>query len=220
MKTWGDKWKSLADGGSDQWLWYTQPKGSGLVFIFIEIIDLPAYMGSDATAQWSAQVSIVDLATASPDTIGSAIQSSGWEDMPTDLRTPEARLALAECLRSYGASAPMWSQDNGVPISERSFRSDTSKAFLSLRAAARREAESYLDEQTRESTLDSRIVNAIGQTAREYAAGTEGLWGALRRIKENPEGATEAQRICLRMYGACETTLGAGPIPADLRTDV
>ena len=51
-----------------------------------------------------------------------------------------------------------------------------SKDFKAIRAAARREAEAMLDDATRDNALDTRIVNKIGQTARQYASGTAGLW--------------------------------------------
>lgn len=205
------KWQVLEDGGSDRWLYVCRDGGS---YVFIEILDLVGYMGRDATAQWCAEVSVVDLANATSEALTEAARSCCSDDRDEwpGFESWNDRLAWACILRDYGHKSPMWSGEAGKP------RRDAceDKAFRSLRAAARREAEALLDGDTRELALDTKIVNAIGQTAREYASGTDGLWTALRRIKDDPN-ATPAQRLVVGMYGACETTLGAGPIPADLR---
>ena len=205
------KWLVLFDGGSDQWLYAAK---SGGTYVFLEIIDLPAYCGGDAQSQWCAEVSSVDLDNTPTESMISAVRSCGSEDDPPDMSTEQGRLALAEMLFSYGAKSPLWGDDAGNP---RDFASEDSKDFRALRASARRFAESMLDDSERDSVLDTRIVNAIGQTARQYAQGTEGLWDKLREIRDMGDNATPEQKIVLQMYGKCEQTLGAGPIPADLR---
>ncbi len=210
------KWLELYDGGSDQWLYVAK---SGLTYVFIEIIDLVAYCGRDADSQWCASVATVDLMNASPETLYSALRSCGIDDDPPDMSTENGRLAMAEMLFSYGAKSPMWDDCGGKPIPEGESASEHSKAFRSLRFAARHEAEQMLCDETREHALDTKIVNKIGQTAREYASGTGGLWDALRRIKDSGDNATPGQKLVLGMYSKCEHTLGAGPIPADLRKD-
>lgn len=208
------KWRVLEDGGSGTWLWVCR---AGTSYVFIEIMDLVDAMGHEATSQWCGQVSIVDVAGASSQTLIDAARCCSGDDRSEwpGFDSEADRLHWACMLRDYGAKAPMWTGEAGKP---REYASETSKDFRALRAEARREAEALLDDAHREAMLDSRVVNAIGQTAREYASGTEGLWTALRRIKENPE-ATPAQRLFVSIHGKCGDTLGAGPIPSDLRTE-
>jgi hypothetical protein len=208
------KWLVIFDGGSDQWLYVAK---SGQTYVFIEVIDLVAYMGREATEQWAASVTSVDLASATPDMLYSALQYCGATDDPPDMSTESGRLAMAEMLFSCGHKSPLWDNCAGEPVAEHDSASEHSKAFRSLRAQARKEGEAMLQDDARDQALDMRIVNKIGQTAREYAMG-DGLWVALRRIQEAGESATPEQRLILGMYAKCEHTLGAGPIPEDLRT--
>jgi hypothetical protein len=208
-------WMTLRDGGDGTYLYVKSP--APLVYVFIEIIDLVDACGRDATARWCASVDVVDLNSISPETQASALHSCGWEGIE-DIEDPADRMrALAEVCHSHGAKSPMWSGDAGV-VNERN-RHDSPgeehRPFRDIRAEARREAELLCREDYREEQLDTRIVNRIGQTAREYANGTEGMWAALRRIQADPNASKE-QRIVLRMYGKAGQTLGAGPVPADL----
>jgi len=130
--------------------------------------------------------------------------------------------AVAEMCLCVGSAAPVWNSSGGklkhdkygnIEIDNYS----TCPSFRKLRKEARQEAESLLeDEDARNNLLDTKVVNRIGQTAREYANGAEGLWTGLRRIKDDPE-ATEEQKLVLKMYADCEQTLGAGPVPEDLK---
>lgn len=191
-------WTVLRDGCSD-WL-YARDAGRG-VFIFIEVIDLPAHCGSDAgDIQWVASVDSVDLSSASQDTIAGALDFCGYDG--TWELTP---IVLAEMMHSYGAKSPLWDES-------------ASNGFASLRKRARLFADSMLDNETRNEVLDTRIVNQLGQTAREFAGGTDSLWETLRRIKDNPD-ATQKQKLVLKMYQNVSRTLGAGPVPEDIRDD-
>jgi len=211
-KTFARNWLTLADGGSGSWL-YAREAAPG-VWLFIEILDLVEYMGNDANVRWSASVDVVDLTTVSPNTLVSAMEScGGWfgEVDPTPLM-------LAEVLHSYGAKSPMWSGEAGIVSDRNRYDSpdERHRPFRDLRAQARREAEALLDADYRDEVLDTRIVNAIGQTAREYANGSDGLWTALRRIATDPSASVE-QQIVLKMYANAGQTLGCGPVPDDLR---
>ena len=212
------KWKELYNGGSDVWLWVAQ---DSLVCVFVEIIDLPAHYGRDATAQWCASVDSVDLGTTSLETLAGALRSCGWEDM-ADLSAPRRLIALAECLHSYGARSPLWSADAGEvafdgygnlidPDGEMFDPDEDGPEFQNLKAQAFAEAETLLDKSYRDEQLDTRIVNRLGQTAREYAD-PDGFWDALRRIAANPE-ATDDQRVILATYRACDKTLDGTQIP-------
>lgn len=213
-ETYAKRWTVLQDGGSGTWLYSTPVKGGG--FLFLEIMDLVDAMGGGAPDQWACSLAFVDPGSTDPDTIASAIDSCGGEDWLPKPNDPRFALALAECMHSYGAKSPLHDNSGGKVADVYNSPSEHSKAFRSLRAEARRIGEAYLkDRETLESDLDSKIVNAIGQTAREYANGADGLWVALRRIKDNPD-ATPGQKIVLGMYSKAKQTLGVGPVPADL----
>ena len=213
--TYARHWNILADGGSGTYL-YAREAAPG-VWLFIEIHDLPDMMGRNATARWSASVDVVDVFATSPETLASAIQSCGWEGI-YDIEGGPTPLMLAEVLHSYGAKSPMWSGEAGR-VNEHNFYDspgEEHRPFRDIRAEARREAEALLDAQYRDKVLDSRIVNKLGQTAREYADGTPGLWSALRRIASDPD-ASPSQKLVLKMYGAAGQTLGGDAVPDDLR---
>jgi hypothetical protein len=132
-------------------------------------------------------------------------------EVPNLLTDP---LAWVWACHRYGARGLLWYGSGGKPRFDGSSCED--KAFRTLRAEARRQAEplrrSY---DLCQSELDTRIVNAIGESAREYMQGD--LWKALRRIRDAGEQATDAQKVVLGMYGAATHTLAGEPIPADLR---
>ena len=147
--------------------------------------------------------------------ISDAVNSCGGDWFDEGETTP---FMLAEVLHSYGTKSPVWSGDAGR-LNEHNFHDSPGEGhrpFRDLRAVARREAEALLDADYRDNLLDTKIVNKLGQTAREYAGGTEGLWDSLRRIAANPE-ATPEQALMLKMYGKAGQTLGGDIVPADLR---
>ena len=224
-------WLELRDGGSDEWLYICQDAGdaehiSGWRFFFIELIDMPAACGSDAQNRWACQVDIVDLLEASAETMADALRSCGIDntcELPNQT-TLQGRLELAEMMRDYGAKSPMWCESGGkIKFDAHGNPDDGSydencPAFRRLRKEAREFVEQNLfDHESCEHILDTKIVNKIGQTAREFAQGTAGLWSSLRRIKAQGDEATPEQKLILGMYAKCEHTLGAGPIPEDIR---
>lgn len=211
--TFAHHWTVLADGGSGTYL-YAREASPG-IFLFIEIMDLPDVMGRDATVRWSAQVDVVDLNAATPRMISDAVNSCGGDWFDEGETTP---FMLAEVLHSYGTKSPVWSGDAGR-LNEHNFHDSPGEGhrpFRDLRAVARREAEALLDADTRDEVLDTKIVNGLGQTAREYAGGTEGLWGSLRRIAADPN-ASPSQKLVVKMYGKAGQTLGGDIVPDDLR---
>lgn len=210
-------WLEIYDGGSGQWLWVCR---DGLAYIFLEVIDLVEYCGRDATVHWVAEVSVVDLMTATPKTLAEALQSWGSFDIEDFKFTEEqGRLNIACCLREYGAKAPLWNKSARLlKEGDRAWGYDEmDPEFRKLRADARRFAEEELfDEESRNHILDTRVVNKLGQTGRSYMRGTEGLWEHLRMIKDKGEEATPEQRLVLSMYQNAGQTLGAGRVPKDL----
>lgn len=219
-------WQVLYDGGSGTWLYARKVRsGRGSVFFMLEIIDMVDACGRDANFLFCGDLSIVEPGSASWSTIRSALDCVGLtsEDI-NDARDPE--MALAEVLFQYGAKSPMYSEEGGK-ITEKSQwgrPGESHPEFRRLRAVCRREAEGMIERRDGEywlssagnSAMDTRVVNRMGQTAREFAGGSEGLWDTLRRIQGNPD-ATADQKLILRMYQNAGQTLGCGPVPADIR---
>jgi len=219
-------WLEMQDGGSGTWLYAARDgsfeEGRGFLFFFIEITDLPDACGRDAPARWDCSVSIVDLCSIPESEVESALRCCGAPDDELDMTEDEDRLRLAEMLHSYGAKAPMWNESAGSVTFDSYGNCDQcydehDPSFRSLKKRARDFCETELfDDFRRIELLDSTIVNALGQTAREYARGSEGLWDRLREIKNGDPEATDAQKFVLRMYQKAEQTLGAGPVPKDI----
>jgi len=208
-------WLETEDGGSGSWVYVCRNQ---LAYIFIVIDDLPEACGRDATSLFGAQVSVVDLATIAPETIASALRCCGYEE-ELDFKSEKDRFLIADMCRSFGAYAPMWNEDGGKVTEENRYGSYDEKhpAFRKLRSDARKFAEENLfHDEARNELLDTKVVNAVGQTAREYMNGTEGLWEALHRIKDQGDKATPERQLVLRMYMNAGQTLGAGPVPEDI----
>jgi hypothetical protein len=188
--------------------------GDGLLFVFIEIIDMPCYCGRDAKERWVAEVSMVNIGEVSPSSIVSAVQYMGFDE-PPDMSTKQGMLMLAEALYRYGCKAFCWSDSSGNPNNTSS--DESSRYFTSLRAAARREAESILKDESLRETYMNKTVNKAGHTAREYMAGGDAFWAPFMRTKMDPERATDEQKILLKMYSKCERMLGGEEIPKFMR---
>lgn len=210
-------WLELWDGNSGQWLYVCRDV---LTYIFLEVIDMVEHCGREVTYRWSASVATVDLLTTSPETFASAYQSCGGDDEQFDFKKEPDRLRIAQILYEYGSKSPLW--DKG----SKDFKEDydgyddspdeNHPDFRKLRAEARRWAEENIfDEESRNHFLDTKVVNKLGQTAREFAGGTESLWDTLRKIKEDPD-ATPEQKLVLKLYQGAGQTLGAGPVPEDI----
>jgi len=218
-------WLVSRDGGSDQWMYVCKDgrpdEGKGYSFFFIDINDLPACCGRDATYRWDVSVSVVDIIGADKETVQSALRYVGF-DGELDMSLESDRLHLAEILFDHGAKSPVWNEGGGKVTFDdygnlNESYDDNCPEFRRLRKEAREFCEETLfNEQSRNHLLDTKIVNAIGQTAREYAGGTQSLWDTLRRIKRQGENATPEQRLVLKMYRGAKQTLGAGPVPGDL----
>lgn len=112
----------------------------------------------DGATRYHCDLQEVDIAS---DSLASALQSVGCDDeSPCDL-------AKVEALASYGAYAPLW-QEAGA------------NAHALLRAAKRESRMLATDADAYEERME-RPVNAIGSTAREYAAGD--LQSAMTRAR-------------------------------------
>lgn len=85
---------------------------------------------------------------------------------------------------------------------------EDSESFIELKREALAEAAGLAGSGERESRLDGAPVNAIGQTAREFAQGAAGLYDALRRQPEDS--------IIRSMYHSCNRTLDGRSIPSDI----
>ena len=205
-------WLELEDGGSDRWVYVCR---DSLAYIFIVIDDLPAVCGRDADALFIANVSVVDLLTASPKTIGSALDSCGYDE-EIDFTKESDRLQIAYMMMTCGSRAPMWREQGGKVKCIHDKPSEMHPAFRTLRANARKYAEEnlFFDEK-RNDLMNNTVFNAIGQSPAEFANGADGLWSSLRRIKDNDE-ASPQQKLILKMYQSAKTTIGVGDVPSDL----
>jgi hypothetical protein len=209
-------WLVLENGGSARWTYVAK---DGNTFVFIRIDDMVDACGSDAEYHFCASVRTVDPFAADVDTVAGALQYCGLEDEPPDMSTVVGQLALAQAMLDYGNASPLF-EEQGLEVKDRWLDPDERHpGFRKLRAEARRFADGILaDSEARDQMLDTKIVNAIGQTAREYAQGTGGFWDHLRKLQAMGDSATEKQRLFLKVFANSEQTLGAGPIPPDLRS--
>lgn len=207
-----DVWLELADGGSDEWLYVCR---YGLTYIFISITDVVGTCGREAPYLLDATVSVVDILTASEEAIRWALSYVGY-DKDLDLKDETDRLCLAEALHAAGTKGVLWSGSAGKVNKAFDPPQGTHPAFRKIRSDARKFAETLFDCELRESLLDSTVVNKIGETAHESMQGTEGMWHALRRLRDSDE-ATPEQKLVLGLYARATHTLGAGPVPEDLR---
>lgn len=214
----GGVWLETESGGSGSWQWVAR---RGLTYIFLDIMDLVDAMGKEAPRYWSGQVSVVDLGSVTVESLRAVLNSHGAIVDDLDFREESARLAIAQMLRGDGVRAPILSEDRGEIRRDRDGDivevSKHGRDFRGLRLALRREGERLFSDEVREGELDTKIVNGLGQTAREYAGGIDGLWSALRRARDAGDAATPEQRIALMTYGAVDRTIGGEPVPEDLR---
>jgi hypothetical protein len=214
-------WTTLEDGGSCRWVYAREV--APLTWVFLRIDDMVDACGRDADYWFHCDVAVVNLATATANgTLASALECCGAESWLDDLPAESKPLAMAQCLFDYGAHSPLWQKAS--PTIDKDADGDwqfdapdeSDPDFADLLDAGRDWAESnLLDDDNRENLLDTTIVNRIGQTAREFAGGTAGLWDALRRIAADPNASAES-KLVLRMYQGAGQTLGAGPVPADI----
>jgi hypothetical protein len=212
--TYHKSWSVLQDGGSGRWLYARRVPND--VYLFICIDDMVDACGKEAEYWFHAEVSVVDLNVIGPKAIKDACDSCGFPRRGVDNNI------IAECCHSYGARGILWQEAS--PTIDKTKKDwqwncpgEGSKAFQKLRANARLFADNNLvNAQARLDKLNSVVVNKIGQTAMSQLRGIDGLWDQLRDIKDNPN-ATADQKLILGMYQKAETTLGAGPIPEDIK---
>lgn len=206
----------------------TLEEGKGTTFVFLRILDMVEYCGRDTEIRWEADVSVVDTVNsagsirAALDCVGSDLPER-LKDLPkhqmiAETLRPDVQWEMAYALFTYGARSPMWDGRAGeLPGGfDPCDLPETDRAWSKLRVEALKEAKKVLeDEVYRNELLDTRVVNKLGQTAREYAQ-ADGLWKSLRRISGDPEASVE-QQLVLKMYQNSERTLGGEPIPADIK---
>jgi hypothetical protein len=217
-----ENWKMLEDGGSNRWIYAREVAHH--VWIFIRMDDMVEAMGKEATYWFHCDVGIVDLNQAMEcGTLEEALNFCDAKSWMPDLPEESHPLAMAQCLFDSGAWSPLW-QDGSPEIDkddnddwQYDAPGDDDPEFVDLLEAGRKWAEeNLLDEESRDHWLDTKIVNRIGQTAREFAGGTNTMWEKLRQIKDD-SNATPEQKIILKMYSSCCHTLDGTPIPEDIK---
>lgn len=148
MKTWhGSGDINFLDYGG---VWTRHVAGSRYHVVVLDNMDEACGSDNEGQPRYAVELREVDLSTAP---IKAALESCG--PYPPDPDLPP--LAVAECVSSYGAAAPLWSDsgNNGHKL---------------VREAKRQSRELAEDEDAYEAAM-SRPVNALGSTAREYGRG-------------------------------------------------
>lgn len=184
-----NKWITLADGGSDTWLFVK--RGGARQFFFVEVTDMRAATGDDYGDRYVGEVKLVDLDAIGEKEIASAIKCCGGEDWIDDLSSRpgfDRDLAIAECCQSYGCYAPVHSSQSNNRRNEE-------------RAARRAAADMIADSDTLADAMD-RPVNALGSTASEYMRGD--FTSAMQR---GCEAGDPGARIMAKMYQIPQETI-------------
>lgn len=171
----------LSYGGT----WTRHIEGTRYHVVRLDNMDEACGSDNEGQARYAADLSEVDIASASLD---SAIRSCDAEDM--DDISP---MAMCEMLHSYGAVAPLWS-------------GSSNNAHDLIRSGKRESRMLEADTEAYEARMGATPVNRLGQTAREYASGTPGLVSAIQRGEANGDRTAS---IVAKMYRACDgQTLG------------
>lgn len=194
-----------------------------LKYLGISIISLPEYCGRSAIdgPYWSGDLVLVDLMALPYGEQIAALRSCYGDTWPDFADTVAVRQdLLVSCCLSHGSYAPL-GLDSGGDVKIDSYgdmieQTPDSKGFRGVRKRLREIGDAFArDAGSLERTLDNRIVNSLGQTAREYGQGTEGLWSKLRDIRDDGD-ASDEQKLIFKMYHGCTDTLADVPIPADI----
>lgn len=146
-------------------------------FQIVELINMDEACGRDNEGQpkYVVELRLVDLDALSQGTIKSALNSCGWEGIHDN------DLALAECVDSYGAHAPL-----------ESYRGNNGRKLL-------REAYKAANLLLNESELEQKLeqpVNKIGSTGREFMNGD-----FMPAIQRGCESGNPDARIMAKMHG-------------------
>lgn len=213
-------------------------------YLFIEIIDMVDACGRDMLEQLdlSGEVYLVEPERYGARDLNSAFQSCGWdgikdiveefvdsddddetpsETKPNCAAVPDIGLLYADFLRSYGNKSPLHSASGGRIVTEKNLHDgvDERRVYALLRKLLV-EANQYIADNTAlQATLDTKVVNKMGQTSREFAGGIDSTWDTLRRIQSMGDNATPAQKIVLKMYKNAGQTLCGDKVPLDIAAD-
>lgn len=161
-----NRWTTIYDGGSAEWLEMRRFGNTGRVFHAVRITDMDDACGRDNEGhpRYAGELLEIDLDTA---LVADAARSCGWKlegnrlineydgDIVAEGDSLDA--VLAESLVGYGGYAPLASESGN-----------------NLRAMMRnlkRESRALDCNTDKREALLSRPVNALGSTAREYALG-------------------------------------------------
>lgn len=166
----------------------------------LEWLDMDDACGRDNEGQprYCVELSEVDLLEIPDATRQSALESCGWEGMPD---SPEA---LAECLHSYGAKAPLGSWSTG----------NLRKGMAKGRALS-----AELDDPAEHARAMDRSVNRLGSTAREF------LQGDFRSaIERGVRSGDATAKTMAKRYGATDAAIAQaeaeGPRPCCVTVQV
>lgn len=211
------------------------------VYLFIEIQDMVDACGRDMLGQLdlSGEVYLVEPGRYGARDLYRVYQSCGWdgikdmveefvetsnessnEAQPNRGAIPDIGLLYADLLRNYEHKSPLHSASGGRIVTEKNLHDgvdESSKGFSSLLRELLVEANQYIADNTvLQATLDTKVVNKMGQTSREFAGGIDSTWDTLRRIQDMGDNATPAQKLVLKMYKNAGQTLGGDKVPLDI----
>lgn len=129
-------------------------------------------------------------------------------------------LIYADLHRNYRHKSNLHSASGGRIVTEKNLHdgvAEGSKGFSALLRELLTEANGYVSDKLKlETTLDTRVVNKLGQTSREFAGGIDSTWDTLRNIQALGDKATPSQKIVLKMYQNGGQTLGGNKVPFDI----
>jgi len=158
------------------------------VFHVVQLVNMKDACGDDSSYTYWVLLSEINLREVPTSLLNDAMESCGWEGMPTDGRA--AKIAKVEMLSSYGVVANMgdWEGNN----------------YRRLLRMAKRESREMEKSPLYRETMLSRPVNALGSTARELARGD--IKSAMVRGVMNHDPAA---KLCAKIFGASEELISA-----------
>lgn len=184
-------------GGSDSLRWWRRI-GDGARFHVVDLIDMDDACGRDNDGHPKYAGELAEVDTSDMERARAAARSWGFDDVDAEGRPlddngdPLTSIALALCMFTYGAKAPLWS--------------DSANCARDLVREARRESRALEGDAEAYEARMARPVNALGSTAAEFARGD--MASALGR---GLEAGDKRAGIIAQMYRACDgQTLGAG----------
>lgn len=237
--------EDLVDVGGELPIISMEDEVEAPTYLFIEIQDMVDACGRDMLGQLNlaGEVYLVEPSRYSARDLKSAFESCGGDGIKDLIEefvdseytgvsskipggpasVPDIGLLYADFLRSYGKKARLHSTSGGRIVTEKNLHDgvdEGSKGFSQLLRELLTEANQYATDNVKlETTLDTRVVNKLGETARQCAGGIDSHWDTLRSIQAKGDKATREQKLYLKMtMNSSGQTLGGDIVPLDIMT--